>query len=228
MRRRMKHLMAYIYMPILFTLIGLLLMYIGGKPVIQSIKSVAGMVITNSSNEMTGQLDSVFSTESTLSNGTVYLNDINLPTYETLYGKITCKSIELEAPLYYGDSDTIFEQGVGQYMGSFIPGMGKPILIGGHDNTYFASLEGIKKGNIIVITTSYGVYHYKVKDTLVTTKDDGNAYNLKQNKEQLILYTCYPFGTYLGVKNERFFVYADKLSGPTIVEEETTAHENEK
>ncbi|MDF2568387.1 MAG: hypothetical protein K0R90_1843, partial [Oscillospiraceae bacterium] len=43
------------------------------------------------------------------------------------------------------------------------------------------------------------------------------AYDLSQKKEQLILYTCYPFNT-LGLTSKRFFVYADKISGPQIVD----------
>ena len=47
---------------------------------------------------------------------------------------------------------------------------------------------------------------------------DTQAYDLLQNKEQLILFTCYPVEG-LGEKEDRFFVYADKISGPTVVGE---------
>jgi sortase (surface protein transpeptidase) len=36
--------------------------------------------------------------------------------------------------------------------------------------------------------------------------------------EELTLYTCYPFGAEDKLRNERFFVYAEKISGPEIGE----------
>ena len=73
-------------------------------------------------------------------------------------------------------------------------------------------------GDIVTITTSYGVFEYQVTDMQVKSSTDKSAYDLKQDKEQLILYTCYPFDM-LGLTPNRYFVYADKISGPSIVSE---------
>jgi sortase A len=39
---------------------------------------------------------------------------------------------------------------------------------------------------------------------------------LSYQQEKLIIYTCYPFETLVGTKQERLFVFADKISGPTV------------
>ena len=39
---------------------------------------------------------------------------------------------------------------------------------------------------------------------------------LIEQKPRLILYTCYPFDM-LGLTPKRFFVYAEQISGPTVV-----------
>ena len=64
--------------------------------------------------------------------------------------------------------------------------------------------------------TSYGVYRYQVSSIKVSSVDSWNSATLDGNGEQLILYTCYPFGSILGAREDRLFVTCDKISGPKI------------
>ena len=69
-----------------------------------------------------------------------------------------------------------------------------------------------------VVMPSYGDLFGKITDTKIGKATDESNYDLAQSeKEQLILYTCYPFEL-IGYKADRLFVYADKISGPTILE----------
>lgn len=132
------------------------------------------------------------------------------------YGEILCNEIDLKAPLYYGDTDQVLEQGVGTYAGRSLPGQGKEILISGHDATFFAPLALAKEGMVLSIKTNYGQYEYKVTGTEVLDVLD---YKKRDSEsEELTLYTCYPFGAEDKLRNERFFVYAEKISGPEIGE----------
>lgn len=149
---------------------------------------------------------------------TVSEKDIQIPTYETLYAKLEIQQVGISSDLYFGDSNKVLKKGLGQYIGSSIPGYGKPLLISGHNNGQFHKLKDVQVGDIVTITTSYGVYEYQVTDMQVKSSTDKSAYDLKQDKEQLILYTCYPFDM-LGLTPNRYFVYADKISGPSIVSE---------
>ncbi len=144
-------------------------------------------------------------------------NDIRFPTRGALYARLTIESCSLETDVYFDDSDEALSRGgVGQNYGTKIPGYGKPILICGHNNGKFNALQHVKVGDVVTITTNYGVYQYKIRETVVKDKDDPTAVDLSQEKEELILYTCYPFTT-LRLTRYRFFVYADKISGPEIL-----------
>ncbi len=142
--------------------------------------------------------------------GTDALSEVIIPELGEQYGDITCERIELTAPIYYGDDAKLLEKGAGQYTGSGLPGQGKPIVIGGHDGTFFAPLEDIQVGDTIIITTSYGSFQYKVTELKTEKKVDSTTLDLIQYKEQLILYTCYPFGQLVGNRSGRYFVYCDR------------------
>ncbi|MCR5737377.1 MAG: class D sortase [Eubacterium sp.] len=144
------------------------------------------------------------------------LHGITIPKFSQRYGELACKDLKLDAPVYWGDRPEQLAKGAGHYIGSFLPGYGKTILIGAHNTTYFANLEKVKTGDEFKFTTTYGIFRYKVVDTKIVDKDFDKAYDLTADKEQLVLYTCYPYGTLNGTKNQRMFVYLDRVSGPSI------------
>ena len=143
--------------------------------------------------------------------GITELSEIQIPKQDSRYGTISCEQPAMSAPIYYGDSETALENGVGQYPNGSMPGMGKPILIGGHDGTYFAALAKMKIGDIIMIRTDYGQFQYCVVSKKIFDQSEASAYDLSQRKEQLILYTCYPFGQLVGSRNQRFFIYCEPV-----------------
>ena len=121
----------------------------------------------------------------------------------------------IKCPLFYGDGDAQLNYGVGIYAGSFIPGYGRPIIIAGHNATYFNGLKYAQIGQTILIRTSYGNYRYEVTDIQVKHKDDSSAYDLEAQEETLTLYTCYPFDQF-GLTPQGCFVYAKYVSGPKL------------
>lgn len=148
--------------------------------------------------------------------GTLLPGEASIPAVGAQYGKLFCDAIDLNAPLYFGDDETIFEKGVGQYVLSGIPGEGRPILVGGHDVSYFAPLEQIKTGDEVTIVTGYGKYTYRVTGTKIESVDKWTNETLEVNQETLILYTCYPFGNVFGPREDRFYVTCEKITGPII------------
>jgi len=112
---------------------------------------------------------------------------INYPTYGSKYGVIKIPSINRELSLYYGDNLKILRYGVGHYAGSYFPGEGGSIVLAAHNNPgYFDVLPKIKKGD-------------KITD----------AFPVQDEKELLILYTCYPIDpSIVGRRTQRFVVYA--------------------
>ncbi len=145
------------------------------------------------------------------------LSKISYPRYSEQYGELKCMELKVDAPVYFGDRGAYLESGAGTYSGSAIPGQGKTILIGAHDTTFFRGLENVKKGQKFTFTTTYGIYEYQVRETIIYHAGDyEKGYDLNAGKEQLVLYTCYPFGKLNGEKTDRFFVYLDRIAGPVI------------
>ena len=144
-------------------------------------------------------------------------NDIVYPKRGALYARLAIASVGMETDVYFDDSDAALNRGgVGQSYSSRIPGYSRPILISGHNNGKFNALQHVKVGDIVTITTNYGIFEYQIRECAVKDKDDPTAINLDQEEEELILYTCYPFYM-LTLTRQRYFVYADKISGPTVL-----------
>lgn len=219
--KKTKRTLAFILLPLLFVVFGYFIIYITFFDTAYMYFSGFDMVISPYTPDFSEEITSIFiDIEPEQSNTAIqkYVNqaEIVMPTYGTHYAKLSFDSVGTELDLYFGDSDKILKLGAGQYIGSSIPGYNKPILIAGHNNNHFYTSKDIKLSDTITITTNYGVFIYKVNDIKVITDEDTEAFDLSTNKEQLILYTCYPFDT-VGFSKQRYFIYAEKLSGPEII-----------
>lgn len=219
-KHNLKNLLAYIGLPVGFCVFGYLLIYIILTPVISPLLGISQIFISDADLNTGENLTSIFvgdqGSQESSDSQTIDMSQVQIPSYGSHYANLSIPSVSIDAPLYFGDSSAALNSGLGQYNGSFIPGMGRPILISGHNNSYFNSLQYISVGDEIIITTNYGVYTYQVTETKILSETDTSAYDLGAQEETLILYTCYPFDT-LGFTPQRFFVYADKVSGPQIV-----------
>lgn len=215
---KIKKMAAYLFMPLLFTLIGYGVIYFAFSPIISAGTSTIKTLVSDQKPMFDYVPESIFNPSSNGNSDTTSLNDIVIPSYGAHYGNLKISSVNLDADLYFGDDNESLNKGVGQYTGSFMPGFGKPILVAGHNHLYFKPLQHVEIDDIITVTTSYGVYEYQITAIEQHQNTDPNAYDLNQDKEQLILYTCYPFDV-MRFTPTRFFVYADKISGTKILRE---------
>ena len=138
------------------------------------------------------------------------------PSVGDRVGHLTISGTVVDCDVYWGDSEAQFSLGAGIYTGSHIPGEGGTILMGAHTGTFFRDLESVTEGADITFTTDYGEYHYTVTRMAVVEETDTSAYDLDANTENIILYTCYPFGI-LTRTTQRYFVYGDFVSGPAVL-----------
>ncbi|MDF2568141.1 MAG: hypothetical protein K0R90_1597, partial [Oscillospiraceae bacterium] len=159
---RRSKLTGFIIIPLIFVLLTYLLIFTVFSPVLSPLFSAFKLFSTNESYSNTSQ--SIFLPNGQ-SGGSVSIKNISFPKYGMHYATIKLPESKGTSDIYFGDSDENLKKGVGQYIGSFLPGYGAPILIGGHNNTYFNGLKNIKKDDIITITTSYGTFKYKVTNT---------------------------------------------------------------
>ena len=132
------------------------------------------------------------------------------PTYGSKYATLKIESLNIDLPVYYGDSKNILKDGIGHTTTSSFPGEGKRIIYNTHNyKEFLGNLKNIKKDALIVVTTSYGKFEYQVTKTEILKANQFNK--LKNNsKESLVLYTCYPFDK-LVYSDSRFIVYASLI-----------------
>ena len=95
-----------------------------------------------------------------------------------------------------------------------IPGTAFPdepgnVGIAGHRDTFFRKLSGIRKEDLITLTTPVGSYRYSVEWTRVVAPEDVAVLN-PSRAATLTLVTCYPF-SYLGPAPQRFIVRARRI-----------------
>lgn len=218
MKSKKTRLMAYIYMPLIFTFVVYLLGYVALKPYIEIGLSAMAVISSESRGSsgteiVSGYTPPNFSADS--QKDVINAADIVWPNTGTQYGQIVCEKIGLDVPLYFGDDYEILRVGAGQYASTLLPGFGGLILIAAHNTTFFNPLQNIEQGDVVTINTSYGIYGYKVTETRVVNVAETEQYpfDLNIDREQLVMYTCYPFDM-MSSTDFRFFVYADKVSGP--------------
>ncbi len=214
--------MAYIYMPLLFSFLAYAVVYIMASDIISMAVNTVRLVMADEAPDFNPEYQSVFvknAVEISEDNGVerVKRSEVGIAEYGELYAYVRCTRIALDAPVYKGDNDDILKKGIGQNFASSQPGFGRLILLGGHNNTYFNALKNIGTDDIVEIETSYGIYKYKVTETKVVNESDSTAYDFAIEREQLVMYTCYPFDM-LSRTQYRYFVYAELISGPVFTD----------
>jgi len=217
-----------IYIPLVFFLIGGSIVAWGVYSVAVSLSSVLPLIMAEDvpdynvsvrSSDIFRMVSVDDLPRSTLPRERLVVSPERLPAEGELYGVIHTEIPGIiNARLFYGDSPRELNMGVGTYIGhpgAHIPGAGLTVLLAGHSNTVFSRIHELRIGDVIHIDTSYGRYRYMVAGTRVAKDTDTTAYDFTRVDENLILYTCYPFDSF-GLTNDRFFVYADFLSGPKL------------
>ena len=133
----------------------------------------------------------------------------NYPEYGTQYATIEIDKINVNLPVYYGDTLEILKKGVGHSSGSYFPGEGGSIIYMGHNSTkIFRRFSELQKGNEIKVKTSYGEYTYKIYDMQLIKETETDKLPIQKDKEILMIYTCYPFNN-VGYATQRYVVYAE-------------------
>lgn len=99
----------------------------------------AAQTLTNTENDRTAQEEP--------EQETIPLSSITYPSKGDRYGRITIAGTTVDAPVYYGDTNSILNRGVGTYVdssGAGIPGESKTILMAGHNNTFLTICRALR------------------------------------------------------------------------------------
>lgn len=205
-----------ILLPLLFSLLGYGILYLALKPIITPVIAIGSLIISDPNANPQLINSGTFEDKDIFEGQTVPLSEVVIPTIGTHYAQLRIESIDLDVKLYWGDTDELLDKGAGQYTGSFMPGFRKPILIAGHNLTHFNSFQYLEVGSTVEIQTNYGLYVYEITELSIHRYDEDEAFPLDGEEELLMLYTCYPFHILATRKDDRFVVYAKRISGPDI------------
>ena len=133
----------------------------------------------------------------------------NYPEYGTQYATIEIPRINVNLPVYFGDTLEVLKNGVGHSSGSYFPGEGGSIIYMGHNSkNMFRRFSELQLNDEITVTTSYGEYTYKIYDMQLINETDVDKLPIQKEKEILMVYTCYPFNN-IGYATQRYVVYAE-------------------
>lgn len=133
----------------------------------------------------------------------------NYPKYGTKYADIQIPKIDVDLPVYFGDTLEILKKGVGHSTGSYFPGEGGSIVYMGHNSKkVFRRFSELQIGDEITVKATYGTYKYKIYDMKLVKETDIDQIPIQDKKEILMVYTCYPFNN-IGYATQRYVVYAD-------------------
>lgn len=133
----------------------------------------------------------------------------NYPEYGTQYATIQIPKIDVNLPVYFGDTLEVLKKGVGHSSGSYFPGEGGSIVYMGHNSAkMFRRFSELQIGNSITIKTNYGEYQYKIYDMQLIKETEVEKLPIQDKKEILMVYTCYPFNN-IGYATQRYVVYAE-------------------
>lgn len=123
-----------------------------------------------------------------------------------LIGTLTIPRIKKTIPIYEGTEKEQLSKGAGHYTKSVLPGLSDNSVLAGHRDSVFSKFSTLKKGDLLLITTTYGNFTYKIQSFRVVDADDRTVI-VPTKVATLTLSTCYPF-RYIGNAPKRFIVSA--------------------
>lgn len=209
----------FIILPVVFLLCGYLLFFACLTPILNPLVSIYGLAFSNANVNTIVEPgeNSAFNGGTGAYKGLLSSADITFPSYGDHFGHITVDGTNIDTDIIFGDDTALLKKGACMSFYSHIPGSGRGILIGAHNNTYFHTLQNVQNGATVNVETTYGNYVYRVYETKVLNVDTDSSYRIALNgdKEILILYTCYPNNT-LSLTPYRFFAYCELVSGPQV------------
>lgn len=219
---KLKKLPAYFIVPVIFTVLGYGVLRVALTPVWDLGMAYASLVIADDAPNFYPELNSIYNPEAEKTpakKNIISIEDIDLPGKGDHYGNLVCERIGLDSPVYRGDTNSILRSGAGHSQSSFFPGFGRVIIICAHNTTFFKPLQNIEEGDIITFDTNYETYKYNVTSVKVMHENDlGKKMDdmLLEEKETLMLYTCYPFHAISGRKTKRLVVLGERIEGADV------------
>jgi sortase A len=182
--------------------------------------SYSGWIYTNQyirEREETGTFDRARESR-TQDNPAPVSRPIQTPSAEPFRAKLMIARLHLTAMVEDGVTDETLRYAAGRIPGTALPGQLGNVGVAAHRDTLFRKLKGIKKHDLIVLSTVQKDYAYEVTSTTIVRPNDLSVLTPTLGKKTLTLVTCYPF-YFIGAAPKRFIVHARQIAeipGPAV------------
>jgi LPXTG-site transpeptidase (sortase) family protein len=128
------------------------------------------------------------------------------PATPIVIGRLEIPRLGLSTIVREGVDETTLKLAVGHIPRTPFPWQPGNVGLAGHRDTFFRSLEGIRKNDLIRMTTLKGITTYRVESFRIVQPDEISVLDPSAGP-MLTLVTCYPFA-YVGSAPQRFIVRA--------------------
>jgi len=124
-------------------------------------------------------------------------------------GTLEIVRVGLSGVVVEGDDDSVLDSAIGHLPDTPLPWHTGNSALAAHRDALFRPLRGVRFGDVLRLTTPFGRYEYRVRETLIVKPEDLWVLDATAGS-MLTLISCYPF-TYIGHAPERFIVRADRI-----------------
>jgi len=121
--------------------------------------------------------------------------------------RIQIPSIDVDSPIFQGDNWEQLKKGVGQHIGSALPGQEGNLVLSAHNDIYgeiFRHLDKLSPGDEFIISTERQSYTYVIREIRVVKPTDVWVLAPTEHASSTLI-SCYPYQ----VNNQRIIVFAD-------------------
>ncbi len=129
-----------------------------------------------------------------------YLNQLKVPNTDIM-GYIYIKKLNIDLPIYHTVDEAVLQVGIGHLPVSSLPvgGNSTHSVLMGHRGLptakLFTNLDRMEIGNTFVLKVLREKYYYKVDEIQVVEPDKvTDEIEIEENKDQVTLITCTPYG----------------------------------
>jgi len=129
------------------------------------------------------------------------------PPARGVLGRIEIPRLGIRAMVREGMDDETLKVAVGHIPGTALPGEPGNIGLAAHRDTFFRALRGVRKGDLMRLTTLEGSETYRVASASVVDPGRVDLLAGAKGTRALTLVTCFPFD-WIGAAPKRFVVAA--------------------
>jgi sortase A len=135
------------------------------------------------------------------------------PATGSMIGRLEIPRIKISSVVREGADDKTLKRAAGHVPYTPLPGEHGNVGIAAHRDTFFRNLRGVREGDAIRLTTTWGTFDYVVDSLKIVRPENIEVLN-PTSDPSITLVTCYPFN-YVGSAPKRFIVRARQIS-PSI------------